>query len=705
MMRIEERVIKFLEEQPYRTFKPKELSRQFKIKQADYSNFRRMLKRLIADGKVFKYKHGRIGMGRKSKQITGRLHVKSQGYGFLVRENIDKDIFISHLNMGTAFNGDLVRVELFADSQRGRNVEGRVVEVLERATAQFVGTFQESKYWGFVVPDDPKVVRDIYITPEHKNNAKSGQKVVVRLSGWENEHLNPEGEIVEVLGYPDEPGVDVLSIARRHQVATQFSARAEHDAATFDERIPAGELERRLDLRNVVCFTIDPEDARDFDDAVSLEKLDIGLFRLGVHIADVSYYVTPQSNIDQEAYERGTSIYLVDRVIPMLPERLSNQLCSLVPDEDRLTMTVLMDLDENGKLQHVSFHEAIIHSRRRFTYEEVQQLIEKPVPDDPFSDIIQSMYALLKKRLARRVRRGGLDFGSHEVKVKLDNTGRPVDIIRMQQLDSHRLVEEFMILANTSVATWVSKLRQGNAPANLPFPYRIHERPAKDKLRVFVDYLQALGISTVHPKQLTTPKSFQRVLQQIDDPDRKTLVQDMMVRSMMKAKYDTENIGHFGLALKYYCHFTSPIRRYPDLLCHRLLKAYLSKPEPSQISRQWLQQACEHATQREIAAQEAERASVKIKQLEFMEQFIGEKFAGIISGVLQFGLFVEITAYLVEGLVHITNLPDDYYIYDEKRFMLYGQYQNREYRLGDHVMVSVASVNREAQQLDFEIVE
>ncbi|MBN2010739.1 ribonuclease R [candidate division KSB1 bacterium] len=704
-MNLDKELLSFLEQNSNRTFKPKELARQFKVSQAEYTAFRKLLKRMIADAKIVKYKRGRIGLVRKSKYVVGRIDAKTQGYAFLVRENVEKDIFISHLNMGTAFDGDLVKVELFADNRRGHNLEGRVVEVVQRTRSTFVGTYHVSRHWNYVVPDNMKIQRDIYIPAEKSAGAQSGQKVVVRLDVWENEHINPEGEIVEILGFAHETGVDVLSVAKSFDLSTAFPRSVEQTVQQFPNEIPQSEIQRRLDLRDQLIFTIDPDDAKDFDDAISLRILENGNYELGVHIADVSYYVQPKSAIDREAYERGTSIYLVDRVIPMLPERLSNNLCSLVPDQDRLCMTVLMELNADGRIITATIHESIIHSKRRFTYEDVQKIIEQKKPKDKFAKTIHAMQALNLIRQQQRYERGGLDFGSNEVKIELDETGKPIAIKKREQLDSHRLVEEFMILANTAVATQVGKILQQQLRMDVPFPYRIHEKPDKDKLRVFIDYIQALGIERVNRKQLNTPRAFQQVLETISDADKKVLVQNMMVRSMMKAKYATENVGHFGLALKFYSHFTSPIRRYPDLVCHRLLKAYCIEQQTNAVSPEWLKAACEHATQREIVAQDAERASTKIKQLEFMEQHVGQEFAGIISGVVQFGIFVEITEYLVEGLVHISNLPDDYYVYDEKRFSLLGKHSGREYQLGDHVQVVVVKVNRDAQLLDFELVE
>lgn len=703
MKKLETALLKILEDNPYRTYKPKELARLLSVPTVQYKDFRKFLKKLVSEGKINRYKKNRLGMGRPSREMTGHLHVKSQGYGFLIQDDANEDIFISHLNMGTALNGDLVKVQLFAE-QRGKSLEGKVVEVLDRAHKNIVGIYHADKYWGFVVADDMKIQRDIYIPNERKHGAKNGQKVVVRLDAWEDEHLNPEGEIIEILGFPNEPGVDIISIAKSMDLATTFPDNIIKEVNQIPDAIPQSEIHRRVDLRDDEIFTIDPEDSKDFDDAVSLKILDNGNYLLGVHIADVSYYVGDNTSLDTDALHRGTSIYLVDQVIPMLPEKLSSDLCSLKEGVDRLSFSVNMELTDEGHIVNYKIYESVIHSKKRFTYEDVQHIIDDPDKSNGFAPTIERMFKLSQILIARRGERGGLEFGSNEVTIKLDDKGVPVRIDRRVQLDSHRIVEEFMVLANSTVASHIAYTLRSKIDNLLPFVFRIHEKPSHDKLRDFNLFLNALGFH-YELKKRVTPKTFQSILNDITDDDRKALVQEVMVRTMMKARYNINNSGHFGLALKNYCHFTSPIRRYPDLICHRLLKGYLNEPAKSQIKRNRLKRICEIATDREIKAQEAERASIKVKQLEFMEQYIGEIFEGIISGVVAFGLFVEITAYLVEGLVHIKNLPDDYYIHDEVRYCLYGQYHGKEYRLGDHVKILVAQVNREAQLIDFELVE
>jgi ribonuclease R len=700
----ESKILEILHKDPYQTYKSKQLARMLKISSQKYPAFRKELKELVAESKIFKYKRGRLGAGRKMTEVVGKLHVKTQGYGFLITEDNERDIFISQGNMSTALHGDTVKVALFARSSEGKSHEGEVVEVIKRARKNVVGTFQQGKYWSTVVADDLKIQRDFYIAPEDTLDAKNGQKVVINLVEWDDEHTNPVGKVVEILGDPDQVGVDIISVARSFDLAARFSGKALAESEKMSEQIPEAEIQRRLDWRAEITFTIDPVDSKDFDDAVSLKILENGNYLLGVHIADVSHYVKPGSHLDKESQDRGTSVYLVDRVVPMLPERISNQVCCLKPDEDKLAFSVFIELTPYGDLVNYDILETIIHSDRRFTYEEVQQIIDRKKKDKKFSETIFRMHDLSKKLIERREARGSLDFASQEVRFKLDEGGKPIAIEKLVQMDSHRLIEEFMVLANSIVARHIAKNLREKTGETLPFPYRVHERPSAEKLKDFTKFTQALGIN-FSPKKRVTPTLFQNLQQQIKGTEIQVLVDQVMIRTMMKARYGTRNDGHFGLALKHYCHFTSPIRRYPDLMAHRLLRQYLSDPKAQLMKKRELEKICAHATEQEIKAMEAERASVKVKQLEFMQNKIGETFHGIISGVTSFGIFVEITDYLIEGMVHITNLRDDYYIYEETKYRLVGQYHGQVYQLGDPVVVMVVLVNLDERIIDFDLVE
>lgn len=701
----ETQLLNVLAAEPTRVFKPKELARKLQVPQAVYPKFRDMLKNLAAEGKVAKYRHNQFGSIRQARTVEGELHVKTQGYGFCLTREGEEDIFVSQKNMGTALHKDIVRVQLFA-KPKGRSPEGRVVEVVRRSRRHLVGTYRRSRRFGFVVPDDLKILRDVYVADGDNLGAEPGQKVVVEIVSWEDEHLNPEGRIIEVLGYPDEPGVDVISVAKQFDLPTHFPVKVEEAASKIPATIPVGELRRRLDLRDQLIFTIDPEDAKDFDDAVSLRRLENGNFELGVHIADVSYYVREESVIDKEARRRGTSVYLVDRVVPMLPERLSNDLCSLRPGEDRLTMSCIMEVDHQGEVVRYNIRESVIHSKRRFTYEEVQQIVDDPASTDPFAETLRQMLELSRILRRRREAIGSLDFDTPEVKIELDERGYPVDILPKQRLDSMRLIEEFMLLANQTVARHIdiSMRDNGHKPA---FIYRIHERPDEKKMAEFREFVKALGRPLKARTKRVTSGVLSRYLRSLRDTPEEVLVEQVMLRSLMKARYSVKNEGHFGLAFRHYTHFTSPIRRYPDLVVHRLLKQYRNGFDPSEMPalRNKLSLVAEHASDREIVAQEAERESVKLKAVEFMERHLGDIFDGLISGVVPFGVFVEIPRYLAEGLVHISDLHDDYYVYDEQNWLLVGQSTGKVYRLGDPVRVRVVRVDRDERLIDFQLVE
>ena len=700
-MGLKSKIAAFLQNNPERLYKTKELARYLEIPADSYQDLKALIKELVSEGKIYKYKKGKFGAGRKSVTVVGRIDIKSQGYGFLLVEDSKDDIYVNEINLGTAFDGDLVRVELFQVG-KGRKREGRVLEVIERARVNVVGVYFKGKSRGTIVPDNLELHRDIIIPHDKSHHAKPGQKVVAKLLSWKDARRNPEAEIIEILGYPEDPGVDVLSVAKSHDIQTEFPDEVTAELMRLDLSIAAGELKRRLDLRDELIFTIDPEDAKDFDDAISLKRSDSGNYQLGVHIADVSYYVRDKSALDRIARERGTSIYLVDRVIPMLPEKLSNEACSLKPNEDRLCFSVIMEVNSNADVLEYKIVESIINSKRRFTYEEVQALIDKPDNRDPFNDVIKMMLGLNKVLLTKREARGGLDFGSNDVRIKLDELGKPISVEHCIQLDSHRIIEEFMILANQIVATQVSMMNDPASGREYPYAYRVHEKPNPEKLEEFRKFLNAMGIE-FNLKKKVTPKLFQNLVAQVKGTEKEIIVGDVMTRTMMKAKYDVANVGHFGLALKFYSHFTSPIRRYPDLICHRLLKSYLTEPVRFVIDKRELSKVCDHATAREIVAQEAERESVKLKRVEYMENRIGDVFKGIISGVASYGIFVEIVENLAEGLVHISTLPGDYYIYDKDRYRIYGEHNGKIYQLGDVVEVKVVRVNTRDKLIDLEL--
>jgi ribonuclease R len=578
-------------------------------------------------------------MADRQKPVEGVLHVKTQGYGFLIRDDGGEDVFISQRNMGSALHGDRVGIELWAKPS-GKLAEGRIISVIERGRERIVGIFQESDTYGYVIPDNLKISKDVSVSPQNQGGARPGHKVVAEIFDWGDARRMPEGMIVEVLGYPDDPGVDVLAVMRGFGLPESFPKAVEKETENIPEGIPAHILQNRLDLRNILTFTIDPEDAKDFDDALSLEKLDKGNWQVGVHIADVSHYVPVGSATDLEALKRGTSCYLADRVVPMLPERLSNTLCSLEPRKDRMTFSVLIELSPSGSVQDYSIHETVIHSKHRLSYEQAQRLIDgKPEKNDPkeITETLRNLHGLSRQLFARWTKEGNIDFDAPEAKVILDDRGHPVQLGMRARLASHRIVESFMLLANRTVAEHIHKLRQTSGK-KLPFVYRVHEKPSGKKLEQFMLFVKAMGHPFDAGKRIT-PKKFQTFLNEIKGTRHETVIEEVALRSMMKAQYTTGNIGHFGLAFKHYTHFTSPIRRYPDLAVHRLLKAYLKPVPVTPRMAVPLNEICKTATECEIRADKAERESIRAKQCVFMAEHVGDEYDAIISGVTGFGFF------------------------------------------------------------------
>jgi len=715
---IEDKLFSFLDTHPDQIYKSRELARHLRVPNRNYQQFKKTVRHLAEEGRLSRYKGNKYGRLRKPIEVTGILHVKTQGYGFVFRDDQGEDVFVSQKNMGTALHRDRVKVLLWAQPV-GKLPEGKVVEVLKRGYTRIVGTFQEAGTYHVVIPDELKLSRDIYVSESDRGEAKAGQKVVVEITKWGNGRRLPEGKVMDVLGLPEEKGVDVLSVIHTFGLPLGFPRAVEREMKALPEEISDPMWKNRLDLRDTFIFTIDPEDAKDFDDAVSLEHTASGNYLLGVHIADVSAFVPIGSATDLEALKRGSSVYLVDRVIPMLPHRLSNELCSLKPLKDRLTLSVLMELTPEGVLENYQIRESLIHSRYRLTYKEVHGIIHEfgkaksqKRQDHFFSSSLGYEGSLVKTLLdmadlsqcllARWREEGSIDFDAPEAEVVLDTKGRPVDLKIKARYESHKLIEAFMLLANKTVAEHIQKVRLKTG-RKFPFVYRVHEKPQGKKLESFVLFVRALGYS-FDPGEKMTPKKFQSLLKQVEGTKHEMIVKEVALRTMMKAVYSTKNVGHFGLAFKQYTHFTSPIRRYPDLMVHRLLKMYCQeKPELPKLPAK-LSEICQIATEREITAQEAERESVKIKQVEFMENRTGESFEGVISGVAPFGIFVEITEYLVEGLVPIKALDDDYYVFDEKGYSLIGQNRGNSYRLGDPVRVRVARVFRDMRKIDFNLI-
>jgi len=707
----QEKILEFMSHGAYRPLKLRELARTMKIPEEEYGGFRKTVRSMLRDGLLVKIKRGRLGLPDKLNLVVGNLVSARNGYGFVVPEDKSEDVYIRAEDVGTALHGDKVVVRLYG-RRRGPTREGAIIKILKRARTNLVGTYHQGKFFSFVEPDDRRIKRDIYIAPINSKEAplgftrggelvepQEGQKVLVSLEEWSDPHLGPEGKIVEVLGYPDDPGMDILTLIKDYGLPLSFPQEVEEEVEKLPQKIGKRELEERIDFRNKNCFTIDPFDAKDHDDAVSLERKADGNYLLGVHIAEVSYYVKENSALDREALKRGNSIYLVDRVIPMLPERLSNDLCSLKPHRNRLTFSCLLELDPDGELVHYQIVESVIRSKAKLDYDEVQTFFDggkstarlKGLEDD-----LLEMKKLSQKLLEKRIARGSLDFDLPEAKVVLGKDGKVQDIFEVARLESHRLIEEFMLLANQTVARHVSRL-------GMPFLYRVHEEPDTEKMQAFSDFVATRGYSFKFSGKIR-PKKIQRFLKSVEGKPEKELINELLLRSLKKACYQPENIGHFGLAFAHYTHFTSPIRRYPDLLVHRLLKEiekgkYTFERQNQLLHR--LPRIGEITSQTERMADEVERESIRIKQIEYMEDKLGEEYEGLISGVVPFGFFVRLDNLLAEGLVRVSSLEDDYYIYDERRHRWVGRHNKKIFKLGDRVKVLVTRVDKEEKEIDF----
>ncbi len=645
---------------------------------------------------------GRPERGR----IVGELTITKRGLGIVRPEGGGEELVIAPNFLHTGLHGDRVAVVPFARrmrrpvADRDAPVEGEIVEILERRVQTLTGTLRRSRHAIYVEPDDDRIPRDIQIPRDSARKAEDGDKVVVRLRPWTNEHQNPEGTVEEILGRAGDARVEVLSVARSYGLPMAFPREVLRESEHLHDEISREEIASRLDYRTVTTVTIDPEDAKDFDDALSCEPLPNGSLRVGVHIADVSTYVREGSALDAEALARGTSVYMVNEVIPMLPERLSNDLCSLKPRKDRLTFSVLLDVRPDGTVLNYQITPSVIHSRRRFSYEEVQRILSAGKGEH--ADMLLPLWRVAQALMKRRRKNGSIDFETPEAKFTFDAHGFPSAIIPKVRLEAHRLVEECMLLANVTVARHVGA--GGKEP--LPLIYRVHDVPDPVRLRELASFVKGFGFS-LDAKSGVTPRALQKLLDQVRGSEVEALINEIALRSMAKAVYSEKNVGHYGLAFPFYTHFTSPIRRYPDLTVHRLLKEY---EKPVSVRRrnalqEMLPGIAEQSSRRERVAMEAERESVKVMQAEYMKRHLGDEFDGVIGGVASFGFFVEINDLLVEGLIRVRDLTDDYYLYDERQYALRGRSRGRVFRLGDKVRVRVVSVDPAERRMDFELVD
>ncbi len=711
---LRQQILNFLGEHPNEAHRTGEIAKGLDIDDNDtYLRFcdviAEMSAQRLVEQKGRKYKHKGANTHR-----TGVLSCNEQGFGFVQAVDSEEEFFIREAHMGEALHGDLVQVAVAAKAPEDKKRECEVVEVVERRRTKVVGTFQHRGDFAFVEPDDRRILQEVYVPSDDFNGAEDGEKVAVSIDRFDSRKASPEGRILRVIGSAEDPNVRVLSLAMSMDVKADFPKSVEEEASDIPVEIPQSEVERRLDLRHKDIFTIDPDDAKDFDDAIHIERLGNDNFEVGVHIADVSHYVEPDSTINEEALERATSVYLVDRTIPMLPEKLSNEVCSLRPHEDKLAFSVIMEVTPHGEVQDYDIRETIIHSKQRLTYDRAQDYINGGYPDDPVASEVVQANRLAKTLTKKRLREGAIDFGSDEVKVILDEDGHPEDIVRKERMDANRLVEELMLLANRTVAAHVGapghneRFHNNGEPTNrdepLPFIYRIHDTPDGEKIRQLAEYVRVFDHELPLTDGNATSDDLGALIDDIKgEPEEKVIVRAAL-RAMSKAKYAVGNTGHYGLGFDYYSHFTSPIRRYPDLMVHRLLKQYgkgETPPRESEIpSVEDLAARCEHCSEQERNAQDAERESVKLKQVEYVQDHVGNTFEGVVSGVTKFGVFVELTELLVEGLVHVRDMDDDYYVYDESTYTMRGEDTGKSYRPGDTVTVEVVSADIDSREID-----
>lgn len=704
-MNIKEILLNFMKEQAYKPMSFKELSRIFSIKKKDLNDFKNILDVMEDEGLIIKNRAELYGIPERMGILKGTFAGSQKGFGFVMLDEDRPDIFIPANNVNSAMNKDIVLVRILKDEDQGRKSEGEIVRIVERKNKRLVGVYQDSKNFGFVVPDDKKIPQDIFISKSDKGGASNGQIVVVEITSWPEKRRSPEGRVIEVLGNKGDRGIDILTIIRKHGLPEEFPREVERFAEKIPDEIPEEEIARRRDLRDITMVTIDGEDAKDLDDAVSVELMKNGHYKLGVHIADVSHYVREGNPLDKEAYKRGTSVYLIDRVIPMLPKKLSNGVCSLNPRVDRLALSCFMEIEpKHGKVVDHEIFESVIKTNERMTYTDVTKILRDKDPEtikkyeylyDDFKNM-GDLYEILNKR---RMSRGSIDFDFPECKIKLDENGKPIEVSIYERAIANTIIEEFMLVCNETIAEHFFWLK-------VPFVYRIHEDPDMEKLLHFSEFAYNLGYPVRIKEDEVHPKDLQKVLEKVAGQKEETVVSTLLLRSMMKAKYSPTCVGHFGLAAKYYCHFTSPIRRYPDLSIHRIIKEILRKGELDEKRegklKNFVGEASKQSSETERVAVEAEREADDLKKAEFMMDKIGEEFEGIISSVTNFGMFVELPN-TIEGLVHITDLHDDYYIYDERHLALIGERTKNVYRLGDNVKVICTRVDIDNHEVYFEM--
>lgn len=704
-MMLKDKILEFMKTEAYKPLTSEDLAEQMELKGTELAELWSVLTQLEKDADIIKTRRDKYGVPERMNLIVGKLSASNKGYGFVIPDKVkmpnETDVFIPPDAMMTAMHHDRVVARVHCQSGQGKSRDGEIIRIVERANPRVVGTFEASPNFGFVTPDDVRLGNDIFIPKDDKNIIKNGSKVVVEITKWPEKKRSAEGKIIEVLGSKGDTGIEILSIIKRHNLPIEFPAEVQEAAEKAPAAISEDEIAGRRDLRHLPIITIDGEDAKDLDDGVYVERLKNGNHLLGVHIADVSHYVRENTILDKEARERGTSVYLVDRVLPMLPRRLSNGICSLNADEDRLAMSAHMEIDHRGQVVKYEIFPSVIRVIKRFSYTVVRKILvdhdeELIGENQELLKQLEDMERLCRILRERRMRRGAIDFDFPELKVKLDETGKPIEIVKRVRSLAESIIEEFMLVANETVAEHMYKLK-------VPFVYRVHEEPDSEKMVKLNTLLHTFGQGIPKVDEVE-PGALQKVLMRIAGRPEERIISTVMLRSLKQARYEPQNIGHFGLAATYYTHFTSPIRRYPDLIVHRIIRETFNTGDISAKRREkltaMLPEITMHSSERERAAAEAERETVSLKTAEYMAQFIGDTFEGIINGVTAFGIFVELDNG-VEGLVRVSSMEDDYYRYVEEQYSLIGERTRNVYRLGNAVKVILMRVNPEERNIDF----
>ncbi len=701
---LKNKVIGIFSNNPTKSFNYKQIAQLLQIKNTSKrKEVIPVLEDIKEQGLIAEINRGKYTLKSREGTVTGKVIIVNSRSAVVQSDKVNDDIIVPFSKSICVLLNDIVQVQVFPGSKKG-SLEGKVTEVIERAPKKYVGILKLSDHHAFLIPDSKKMPFDLYIPFSKLNNGKDGDKAIARLTEWPSNKKNPYGEIIEVLGKQGDHEAEMHSIMAEYNFPFRFPEDVLNEAEKITTGITKEEIKKRRDFRDKLTFTIDPKEAKDFDDALSIEQISENKLEISIHIADVAHYIKPGSLIDQEAHDRGTSVYLVDRVIPMLPERLSNDICSLRPDEEKLCFSAVFVLDKKGVVSKRWFGRTVIKSDRRFNYKEIQDIINTRKSD--YSNEILLLNQIAQELRKQRFKNGSIDFERFEVHFEIDEKGVPLEINLEESNEAHQLIEEFMLLANKEVAktyTNDKQYKKDDKPSKKGFVYRIHDHPDPDKIKNFIRIVRRFGYQFDTQDQQITPTSLNQLLKNIKSTNEQNLIETLLLRSMSKAVYSPENIGHYGLAFEYYTHFTSPIRRYPDVMVHRLLEDHLEQKNDYKTSN--LNETCKHVSAREQLAVDAERASIKYKQVEFMSDKIGDIYTGIISGVSQMGLFIELIANKCEGLVPMNDLDDDYYVYDEKHYLLKGRKTKTVYQLGDKVNVQVTRADIPKKQLDLHLLD